>query len=163
MSAHIPKISLLTTYKLFVLNKPAWKIPVSGLPCIYIAYRRNIMRKRTWTWIITYKAFLYKTDTFYKVVNGLTPKYLFHIIPVTNNYRYNARSKTKLDVNSFFSRTKGFENDIVYALLYGSNSYSFDVNSNILSLTIDFRKSTKVSIIHSCELYMKVLAINIYF
>ena len=45
---------------------------------------------------------------FYKRLNGLTPKYLFHIIPVSNDSCYNTRVQSKLELTQFYSRTKIF-------------------------------------------------------
>ena len=39
-----------------------------------------------------------KMTFFYKILNGLTPKYLFEIIPVSNDSCYNTRAQSKLEL-----------------------------------------------------------------
>ena len=46
----------------------------------------------------------------YKIVTGLTPKYLFDIIPVSNNSCYNIRAQSKSGITQFYTRTKRFSN-----------------------------------------------------
>ena len=46
----------------------------------------------------------------YKIVTGLTPKFLFDIIPVSNNSCYNIRAQSKSGITQFYTRTKSFSN-----------------------------------------------------
>ena len=46
----------------------------------------------------------------YKILNGLTLKYLFDIIPVSNDSCYNTRAQSKSKLTQFYSRTKSFIN-----------------------------------------------------
>ena len=47
---------------------------------------------------------------FYKILNGLAPKYLFDILPVSKNRYYSTRNQSKLELMQFFTRTKRFSN-----------------------------------------------------
>ena len=47
---------------------------------------------------------------FYKILNGLTPKYLFEILPVSNDSCYNTRAQSKLELTQFYTKTKSFIN-----------------------------------------------------
>ena len=47
---------------------------------------------------------------FYKILNGLAPKYLFDILPVSKNRHYSFRNQLNLELSQFFSRTKSFSN-----------------------------------------------------
>ena len=47
---------------------------------------------------------------FYKMSNGLTPKYLFDIIPALNDSCHNTRAQSKSELTQFYSRTKSFGN-----------------------------------------------------
>ena len=47
---------------------------------------------------------------FYKILNGLAPKYLFDILPVSKNWHCNTRNQSKLELSQFFIRTKSFSN-----------------------------------------------------
>ena len=47
---------------------------------------------------------------FYKILNGLTPKYLFDNIPVSNDSCYNTRAQSKLELTQFHTRTKSISN-----------------------------------------------------
>ena len=46
----------------------------------------------------------------YKILNGLAPKYLFEIFPVSKNRHYSTRKQSNLELSQFFSRTKSFGN-----------------------------------------------------
>ena len=45
---------------------------------------------------------------FYKILNSLTPKYLFDIIPVFNDRWYNTKVESKSELTQFYSKTKSF-------------------------------------------------------
>ena len=47
---------------------------------------------------------------FYKILNGLAPKNLFDILPVSKNRHYSTRNQSNLELSQFFSRTKNFSN-----------------------------------------------------
>ena len=47
---------------------------------------------------------------FHKILNGLTPKYLFDVIPVLNGSCSNTRAQSKLEVTQFHTRTKSLSN-----------------------------------------------------
>ena len=47
---------------------------------------------------------------FYKILNGLAPKYLFDILPVSKNRQYSTKSQSNLELSQFFIRTKSFNN-----------------------------------------------------
>ena len=47
---------------------------------------------------------------FYIILNGLAPKYLFDILPVSKNRHYSTRNQSNLELSQFFSRTKSFSN-----------------------------------------------------
>ena len=47
---------------------------------------------------------------FYKILNGLAPKYLYDILPVSKNRHYSTRNQAKLELSQFFTRTKSFSN-----------------------------------------------------
>ena len=51
-----------------------------------------------------------ENDIFYKILNGLTLKYLFDIIPVSNDSRYNTIAQSKSKLTQFYTRTKSFSN-----------------------------------------------------
>ena len=51
-----------------------------------------------------------KMILFYKILNGLEPKYLFDILPVSKNRHYSTRNQSKLELGQFFTRTKSFSN-----------------------------------------------------
>ena len=40
---------------------------------------------------------------FYKILNGLAPKYLFDILPVSKNRHYSFRNQSNLELSQFFS------------------------------------------------------------
>ena len=44
--------------------------------------------------------------TFYKTLNGFTPKYLFDIIPAMNKSRYNIITRSNSELSQFYSRKK---------------------------------------------------------
>ena len=46
----------------------------------------------------------------YKILNGLAPKCLFEILPVSKNQHYSTRNHSNLELSQFFSRTKSFSN-----------------------------------------------------
>ena len=45
---------------------------------------------------------------FYKILNGLEPKYLFDILPASKNRHYSTRNQSKLELGQFFTRPKSF-------------------------------------------------------
>ena len=45
---------------------------------------------------------------FGKILNGLTPEYIFDILPVSNDSCYNTRAQSKLKFTQFQCRTKSF-------------------------------------------------------
>ena len=47
---------------------------------------------------------------FYKILNGLTPKYLSDIILVSNDSWQNTRAQLKLELTQFYTRTKSLSN-----------------------------------------------------
>ena len=47
---------------------------------------------------------------FYNILNGLAPKYLFDILPVSKKQHYSTRNESKLELSQFFTRTKSFSN-----------------------------------------------------
>ena len=47
---------------------------------------------------------------FNKMLNGLAPKYLFDILPVSKNRHYSTRNQSNLELSQFFSRIKSFSN-----------------------------------------------------
>ena len=51
-----------------------------------------------------------KMKFFENILNGLTPKYEFDIIPVSNNRCYNTKAQSKLELTQFYTITKSFIN-----------------------------------------------------
>ena len=51
---------------------------------------------------------------FYKILNGLAPKYLFDISPVSKNRHYSTKNQSSLELSQFFSRTKSFSNSFFH-------------------------------------------------
>ena len=49
---------------------------------------------------------------FYKILNALTPKYLFDITPVSNDSCYNTRAQLKSELHQFYTKTKSFSNTL---------------------------------------------------
>ena len=46
----------------------------------------------------------------YKILNGLAPKYLYDILPVSKNRYYSTRNQAKLELSQFFTRAKSCSN-----------------------------------------------------
>ena len=46
----------------------------------------------------------------YKILNGLAPKYLYDILPVSKNRHYSTRNQAKLELSQLFTITKNFSN-----------------------------------------------------
>ena len=49
---------------------------------------------------------------FDKILNYLTPKYLFDITPVSNDSCYNTRAKSKAELTQYYTKTKSFSNTL---------------------------------------------------
>ena len=47
---------------------------------------------------------------FYKILIGLTPKYLFDVIPVSSDSCYNTRALSNSELTQFYTRKKSFNN-----------------------------------------------------
>ena len=47
---------------------------------------------------------------FYKILNGLTTKFLFYFTLVLNGSCYSTRAQSKSKLTQFYSRAKGFSN-----------------------------------------------------
>ena len=47
---------------------------------------------------------------FYEILNGLAPKYLFDILPISKNQHYSTKNQSNLELSQIFSRTKSFRN-----------------------------------------------------
>ena len=58
---------------------------------------------KSWWW---YKKMIF----FYKRLNGLTPKYLFDIILVSNDSCFNTGAQLKSELTQFYTRTKSLSN-----------------------------------------------------
>ena len=55
------------------------------------------------------------------MINGLSPKYVFDITPVSNDSCYNTIAQSKSEVTQFYSRTKSFSNTFRSALKNGTS------------------------------------------
>ena len=76
---------------------------------------------------------------FYKILNGLTPKYIFNIIPVSNDSCYNTRLLLKLELTQFYTRTKSFSNTFFPFCIKEWNK--LDAKIRNLSSIFRFKKS----------------------
>ena len=76
-----------------------------------------------------------KMINFYKILNGLAPKYLFDILPVSKNRHYSTK-------NQFFTRTKSFSNSFFpYCIKEGSK---LDTKIKNLPFLSTFKKALLV-------------------
>ena len=60
---------------------------------------------------------------FYKILNGLTPKYLFDIIPLSNDNCYNTKTQLKSELTLFYTSTKRFSNTFSPSVLKNGTSW----------------------------------------
>ena len=131
LSFHLPRKSLLTVYKSFVrphldygdiiYDNPENETLINKLEkvqyqaCLAITgafqgtSRESLYRKLGLECLQT-RRWYRKMIFFYKILNGLAPKYLFDILPVSKNRHYSFRNQSNLELSQFFSRTKSFSN-----------------------------------------------------
>ena len=79
---------------------------------------------------------------FHKILNGLAPKCLYDILPVSNNRHYRTRNQAKLEHSEFFIRTKSFSNSFFPYCIKEWNKLDLKIK-NLPSLSI-FKKSLLV-------------------
>ena len=79
-----------------------------------------------------------KVIFFYKIINGLTPKYVFDIIPVSNDSCYNTRAQSKSKCIQFYTRTKTFINN--FSLFRIKEWNQLDAKIRNLSSVFRFKK-----------------------
>ena len=131
LSFHPPRKSLLTIYKSFVrphldygdiiYDNPENKTLINKLEkvqyqaCLAVTgafqgiSRESLYRELGLECLQT-RRWYRKIILFYKILNGLAPKYLFDISPVSKNRHYSTRNQSNLELSQFFSRTKSFSN-----------------------------------------------------
>ena len=76
---------------------------------------------------------------FYKILNGLAPKYLFDILPVSKNRQYSTRNQSNLELSQFLSRTKSSSNSFFPYCIKEWNKLDAKIK-NLLSLST-FKKA----------------------
>ena len=76
---------------------------------------------------------------FYKILNGLTPKYLFDTIPVSNDSCYNTRAQSKAELTQFYTKIKSFSNTFFPFCIKEWNQ--FDAKIRNLPSVSGFKKS----------------------
>ena len=131
ISFHLPRKSLLTIYKSFgrphldygdikydnpenetLINKLE-KVQYQACLAITGAFQgtscESLCRELVLECLQT-RRWYRKMMFFYKILNGLAPKYLFDILPVLKNRHYSTRNQSNLELSQFFSRTKSFSN-----------------------------------------------------
>ena len=69
--------------------------------CLYRELGLECLQTRRW-----YRKMIF----FYKILNGLAPKYFYDILPVSKNRHYSTRNQAKLELSHFFTKTKSFSN-----------------------------------------------------
>ena len=79
---------------------------------------------------------------FYKILNGLAPKYLLDILPASKNRHYSTRNQSNLELSQFFSRTKSFSNSFFLYYIKEWNKLDTEIK-NLPSLST-FKKELLV-------------------
>ena len=127
LSFHFPRKSLLMIYKLFfqphldygdiIYDNPENDTLINKLEkvqcqaCLAITgalqstSRERLYRELGLECLQTSRWYR-KMIFFYKILNGLAPKYLYDILPVSKNRHYSTRNQAKLELSQFFTRTK---------------------------------------------------------
>ena len=73
---------------------------------------------------------------FYKILNGLAPKYLFYILHVSKNRHYSTRNQSNLELSQFFSRTKSLSNSFFPYCIKGTVIEKALINDRLRVLSI---------------------------
>ena len=133
VSFHLPRKSLLTIYKScvrpqldygeIIYDNPENETLINKLEkvqyqaCLVITgafqgtSRQSLYRELGLECLPT-RRWYRKMIFFYKILNGLAPKYLLDFLPVSKNRHYSTRNQSNLnlELSQFFSRTKSFSN-----------------------------------------------------